>query len=178
VPPRAGNRQAALSSAPYNAYPTRDGWVAIHVVTEQHFRNLLAAMGREDLRDDPAFATNPARVANMEATDALVTDWTRSLGKYEVFAACKRARIPCAPVRDVAEVMADPHMHARGFLQRVRHPEFGDVVLPTTPLRLHGVGLPPTTPSPTVGQHNNEVYGGWLGLHAAEIATLRQEGVI
>ncbi len=178
VPPRAGNRQAALNSAPYNAYPTRDGWVAIHVVTEQHFQNLLKAMGREDLKDDPAFATNAARVANMAATDALVADWTRFLGKYEVFAACKRSRIPCAPVRDVAEVMGDAHMHARGFLERVRHPEFGDVVLPTTPLRLHGVALPPTTPSPTVGQHNGEVYGGWLGLPDAEIAALREEGVI
>ena len=178
VPPRAGNRQAALSSAPYNAYPARDGWVAIHVVTEQHFRNLLQAMGRADLGDDPAFATNAARVANLEATDALVAGWTRALGKREVFAACKRARVPCAPVRDVAEVMADPHMHARGFLERVRHPEFGDVVLPTTPLRLHGAGPPPATPSPTVGQHNNEVYGGWLGLQAAEIAALREEGVI
>jgi crotonobetainyl-CoA:carnitine CoA-transferase CaiB-like acyl-CoA transferase len=135
-------------------------------------------MGRAALGDDPAFATNAARVANLEATDALVADWTRSLGKYEIFAACKRFRVPCAPVRDVAEVMADPHMHARGFLERARHPEFGDVVLPSTPLRLHGAGLAPAAPSPTVGQHNEEVYGGWLGLGAAEIAALREEGVI
>src|SRR5579859_2578746 len=51
-PPRAGNRQAGLSSAPYNAFPTTDGHVAIHVVTEEHWPNLLRAMGREDLRDD------------------------------------------------------------------------------------------------------------------------------
>ncbi len=178
VPPRAGNRQAALNSAPYNAYPTRDGWVAIHVVIEQHFQNLLKAMGREDLKDDPACATNAGRVAHMEATDALVTAWTQTLGKDEVFAICKRHRIPAAPVRDVAEVMEDAHMHGRGFLERVRHPEFGDVVLPTTPLRLHGTTLPPTTPSPTVGQHNDAVYGGWLGLSAGEIAGLHREGVI
>ncbi|MEO8714812.1 MAG: CoA transferase [Acetobacteraceae bacterium] len=178
VPPRVGNQQAALNSAPYSAYPTRDGWVAIHVVTEQHFRNLLDAMGREDLRDDPRFATNNARVAHLAETDELIGAWSRGLGKHEVAALCKRHRIPCAPVRDVAEVMEDPHMLARGFLERVHHPEFGDVVLPTTPLRLHGVGLPPTTPSPTVGQHNDEVYGEWLGLSASEIAALRQEGVI
>ncbi len=135
VPPRAGNRQAALSSAPYNAYPARDGWVAIHVVTEQHFQNLLKAMGRSDLADDPRFVTNPARVAHMEATDALVAGWTRTLPKQDIAAACKRHRVPCAPVRDVAEVMGDAHMHERGFLERVRHREFGDVVLPTTPLR-------------------------------------------
>jgi CoA:oxalate CoA-transferase len=178
VPPRAGNRQAALSSAPYNAYPTQDGWVAIHVVTEQHFQNLLKAMGREDLRDDPTFVSNAARAAHMAKTDALVAEWTRTLGKQAVVETCRHHRIPCAPVRDVSEVMADAHMHGRGFLEDVHHPEFGDVVLPNTPLRLHGVGLPPTTPSPTVGQHNDEVYGGWLGLSAAEIAALRQEGVI
>src|SRR5690348_7675307 len=53
VPPRAGNRQAGLSSAPYNAFETKDGWVAIHVVTEAHWQNLLRAMGRTNLQDDP-----------------------------------------------------------------------------------------------------------------------------
>ena len=54
VPPRAGNRQASLASAPYNAFPTRDGWVAVHVVTDGHWQNLLRAMGREDLAGDAA----------------------------------------------------------------------------------------------------------------------------
>ncbi len=178
VPSRAGNRQTALSTAPYNAYPTTDGWVAIHVVTEAHWLNVLTAMGREDLLSHPDFATNAARVAHMEQTDALVAGWTRTLGKYEVFAAAKRYRIPCAPIRDVAEVMHDAHMHARGFLERFHHPEFGDVVLPTTPLRLHGTARVATTPSPTVGQHNADVFCGWLGLSEAELAALQREGVI
>jgi crotonobetainyl-CoA:carnitine CoA-transferase CaiB-like acyl-CoA transferase len=152
--------------------------VAIHVVTEQHFRNLAAAMGRPDLADDPRFATNAARVANLAETDAAIASWTRTLAKDAVFAACKQARVPAAPVRDVSEVMADPHMHGRGFLERLPHPEFGEQVFPTTPLRLHGAGLAPATPSPTVGQHNDEVYGGWLGLSAEEIGGLRAEGVI
>jgi len=178
VPGRAGNRQAALASAPYNAYPAADGWVAIHVVTEGHWRNLLTAMGREDLEEDPRYATNAARAANMDAVDALVAGWTGGLGKFEIFATTKRLRIPCAPVRDVAEVMADPHMHERGFLEHFDHPEFGDVVLPGSPLRLHGAGKVATTASPTVGQHNAEVYGGWMGLSAAELAELRDEGAI
>ena len=178
VPPRAGNRQASLNTAPYNAYPAADGWVAIHVVTEAHWRNLLVAMGREDLAADPRFATNAARVANMEAVDALVGDWTRLLGRHAVFAATRTHRIPCAPVRDVAEVMEDPHMHARGFLERVDHPEFGRVVLPGSPLRLHGTGTVATVPSPAVGQHNDEVYGGWLGLSAADLAGLKADGVV
>ena len=99
-PPRTGNRQAGLSSTPYNVYPTNDGHVAIHVVTEGHWKNLTVAMGREDLQTDPRFATNADRVAHMDETDAVVAEWTRTLGKMEVFARLKAGRVParrCAP---------------------------------------------------------------------------------
>ena len=81
LPPRTGNRQSALASAPYNAFPTADGWVAIHVVTEAHWKNLTKAMGREELADDPRFATNAARAANLEATDDVVAAWTQDAGQ-------------------------------------------------------------------------------------------------
>ena len=178
IPPRTGNRQSGLNSAPYNVFPAADGHVAIHIVTETHFQNLLKAMGREDLTDDPRFATNAARVANMDETDALVGEWTRTLPKMEVFARTKAYRIPCAPVRNAPEVMNDPHMHMRGMLERVDHPELGEIVVPSTPLRLHGTDKVDTRPSPTIGQHNREIYGGWRGLSEGEIAELREAGII
>jgi len=95
-----------------------------------------------------------------------------------VFAATRRHRIPCAPVRTAPEVMNDPHMHSRGMLERITHPDIGESVVPTTPLRLHGADKVATIPSPSIGQHNDEVYGGWLGLSARELADLRQAGVI
>ena len=148
------------------------------MVTEAHWQNLLKAMGREDLSQDPRYATNAARVANLEAVDAVVTEWTSRHGKTEVFAAARRYRIPCAPVRTVPEVMNDPHMHGRGMLERIDHPDLGNIVVPTTPLRLHGADKVPTVPSPTVGQHNTEIYGDWLGLSSDEIVVLQQQGVI
>ncbi|MBO0739487.1 MAG: CoA transferase [Alphaproteobacteria bacterium] len=178
VPPRTGNRQSGLNSAPYNVFQSADGHVAIHVVTEKHWQNLLKAMGREELKDDPRFATNAARVAHMDETDALVEAWTRTLPKMEVFARTRSYRIPCAPVRTAPEVMNDPHMHARGMLQRIEHPELGEIVVPTTPLRLHGTDKVAAVPSPTIGQHNTEIYGGWLGLSNTEIAQLQETGVI
>jgi CoA:oxalate CoA-transferase len=178
IPPRTGNRQSGLNSAPYNVFATADGHVAIHVVTETHFQNLLKAMGREDLKDDPRFATNAGRVAHMDETDALVEAWTRTLPKMEVFARTKAYRIPCAPVRNAPEVMNDAHMHERGMLERVDHPELGEIVVPSTPLRLHGTDRVGTQPSPTIGQHNAEIYGDWLGLSTAEILELRETGVI
>jgi CoA:oxalate CoA-transferase len=178
VPPRAGNRQAGLASAPYNAFQTKDGWVAIHVVTESHWQNLLRAMGREDLLDDPRFSTNPARTENMDATEALVTAWTIGLGKMEVAAAAKRYRIPVAPVRNAIEVMNDPHMHQRGMLQRIDHPSLGSIIVPNSPLRLHGSDRVEPIPSPSLGQHNHEVYGDWLGLKPEAIEALKRAGAI
>ena len=74
--------------------------------------------------------------------------------------------------------MNDPHMHARGMLARIVHPELGDIVVPSTPLRLHGTDQVEAGPSPTIGEHNAEIYGGWLGLSANEIAELREAGAI
>ncbi len=178
APPRAGNRQAGLSAAPYNAFQTVDGWVAVHVVTEEHWPNLLRAMGREDLLDDPRFKSHPERAAHMAETEAVVTEWTSVRGKAEVAATLKKFRVPCSPVRDAIEVMNDAHMHARGMLQHVNHPSLGDVVLPNSPLRLHGADRPDAVPSPLLGQHNQEVYGEWLGLGAEGVAALQREGAI
>jgi CoA:oxalate CoA-transferase len=177
-PPRTGNRQAGLSSTPYNVYPCADGHVAIHVVTEGHWQNLIKAIGRSELGDDPRFVTNADRVAHMDETDAVVAEWTRTLPKMEVFARLKAGRVPCAPVRTAPEVMHDPHMHERGMLVEIEHPELGTITVPTTPLRLHGLGKAPAGPSPRVGEHNDEIYGGWLGLSAADLAGLKEEGAI
>jgi CoA:oxalate CoA-transferase len=178
VPPRTGNRHGGLAIAPYNVYPAKDGYVAIICVVETHWQNLLVAMGREDLQGDPRFADNAARVGNLAATDAVVQRWTEGLGKDEIFARTKQHRVPSAPVRDLLEVMNDRHMHERGMLERIDHPELGDIVVPTSPLRFHGADRVATTPSPRIGQHNDEIYGGWLGLSVDEIEGLRREGVI
>jgi crotonobetainyl-CoA:carnitine CoA-transferase CaiB-like acyl-CoA transferase len=75
-------------------YPTNDGYVAMNIAVEQHWHNLLLAMGREELRDDPRFVDNAARVTNLEATGALVAAWTRTIGKMEAFAIAKQYRHP------------------------------------------------------------------------------------
>jgi CoA:oxalate CoA-transferase len=175
-PPRTGN--ASHGRVPLNVYPTNDGYVAMNIAVEEHWHNLLKAMGREELRDDPRFANNAARVAHREETDELVAAWTRTLGKMEAFAVARRYRIPLAPVRDVDEVMNDRHMHERGMLQRIEHDEIGPITVPTSPLRFHGADKVPVQPSPKLRQHNAEIYGGWLGLSPQEVGDLERDGVI
>ena len=178
VPPRTGNKHGGLAIAPYNVYATADGHMAINVVKESHWEGLLDAMGRPELKADPRFKTNATRVEHMAIVDGLVEDWSKRLPRDEVMAQLKKYRVPSAPVRNLREVMHDPHMHQRGMLEWIDHPELGRIVVPTSPLRYHGADKVATTPSPTIGQHNDEVYGAWLGLSADEIAGLRAEGVI
>jgi CoA:oxalate CoA-transferase len=176
VPPRTGN--ASHNRVPINVYPAKDGYVAMNLAVEEHWHNLLAAMGREDLRDDARYSSPGARVENRNLVDGTIAAWTRTLPKMEIFAIAKQRRIPMAPVREVNEVMHDRHMHERRFLDDIEHDEIGAITVPTSPLRFHGADRRATTPSPKLGQHNEEIYGGWLGLSAGEIADLRNAGVI
>ena len=178
TPGRSGNAFANRNRAPYNVYEARDGHVAIILVTETQWQNLLRAMGREDLKDDPRFIRNDARVAHYAETESLVADWTKSHTRAEIFAATSKFKVPCAPVRGLEELMHDPHMHGRGMLEVIDHYDYGPVVLPNSPLRFHGADAVPTKVSPRVGEHNEEVYSGWLGLSAAEINRLRETKVI
>src|SRR5260370_11268201 len=176
VPPRTGNSSHGRS--PLGVYPTTDGYVALNVAVEAHWHNLLKAMGREELRDDPPFLTNAYPVAHMPQTDAPIAAWPSARGQMESFAIAKDYRIPLAPVREVDEVMNDAHMHERGMLEWIEHDELGRLVVPNSPLRYHGADPVETIPSPKLGQHNSEIYGGWLGLSAGEIADLKRDGVI
>jgi CoA:oxalate CoA-transferase len=176
VPPRTGN--ASHNRVPINVYAAKDGYIAMNLAVEEHWHNLLAAMGRDDLRDDARFSSPAARVENRLTVDALIEGWSKTLPKMEIFAIAKQRRIPLAPVRGVNEVMHDRHMHERGFLDDIEHDEIGKLTVPTSPLRFHGAERRPTTPSPKLGQHNEEVYGALLGLSRDEIAGLKASGAI
>lgn len=178
MPPRVGNRHGGLALAPYSVYESLDGHIAIVCATERHWQNILAAMGRMDIVDDPRFATNKARVAQMEQTDRFVEDWTRTLTRTELFALSSQYPFPAAPVRSLPEVMHDPHMHARGALEWFDDDELGRVVLPASPIIIHGADRVQTISSPKLGQHNQEIYGEWLGLSEQALVALKNEGVI
>lgn len=175
---RVGNRHGGLSLAPYNVYEAADGHIAIVCATEHHWQNILSAMGREDLREDPRYSTNKARVQNLDATDNLVETWTKSLTREQFFELSKKHNIPAAPVRDLNEVMHDAHMHERGALAWFNDPNLGEIVLPDTPIILHGTERPPIVASPELGQHNDEVYGTRLGISTHALQQLREQQVI
>lgn len=178
VPGRNGNQPAGRASAPYNVYPTTDGYIAIICVTEEHWNRLAAMMGQPDLADDPRFATRADRGKHVDEVDRAIADWSKGLSRAEAERLAREYRVPLAAVRDLDEVMNDRHMHERGMLQRVDHRDLGPVVLPHSPLRFPELGQLPLEPSPHLGEHNAEVYGGLLGLSEPERAALARDGVI
>ena len=175
---RTGNRHGGLASSPYNVYPSRDGYLAIICISEQQWRSLAKVMGQPDLANDPRFATLKDRVRNMDELDSIIGAWSAALTKDEAFQKLILEDVPSAPVRDLEEVINDPHMHSRGMLHHVDHPQFGKLVLPSSPLKLHDAPHPPRQESASLGDHNRQVFEDWLGLSHAEVETLRADGVI
>lgn len=178
VPPRTGNMHGGLAECPYNVYPARDGHIAIICVGETHWQSLLAAMDREDLAAEPRFATLKQRVANMAEVDALVSTFTSGFSREALYKLLVRHRVPCAPVRDLGEVVEDEHMHVRGALQWVDHPALGRVVLPHSALRFDGSAQLPIDPTGDIGRDTEAVMGEWLGLSAEKLGQLKSRGVI
>jgi crotonobetainyl-CoA:carnitine CoA-transferase CaiB-like acyl-CoA transferase len=174
-PARTGNRHGGLAESPYNVYPTADGWLALICVTEAHWRALLQAMQRSDLEQDPRFATLKDRVAHMDVVDEVVAEWTKGFAKEELFALLLRHRVPCAPVRDLGEVMDDAHLHARGAIRRMDHPLLGNIVLPTGAMRF-SEEPPPLQPSKELGADNEAIFRDWLGLGEDEFRACQREG--
>jgi formyl-CoA transferase len=177
-PPRTGNRHGGLAEAPYNVYPARDGFVAIICNTNRHFDALADAMEQPQLKTDPRFADLRSRVAHIDEIDDIVSAWTRTQARADLVAKLLANRVPHAPVRDLDEVINDENMLARGSLQRIAHPQYGDITVQHSPMRFDGVSLMPLRPSSALGADRDLVLGDWLGLDAAEIAELEKAGVV
>lgn len=178
APARTGNRHGGLGISPYNAYRAKDGYVVLNAPGDHHFRAILHVMGRDDLKDDPRFLSRSSRVENFAAVDELIQNWSQSLARNDVAQRMLAAKVPCAPVRTLSEVMVDENMHARGSLQWVDHPDLGRVVLPHSPLVFEGAERRKISPSVTLGASNADIFGTWLGHTPEELAAYRANDVI
>jgi CoA:oxalate CoA-transferase len=178
VAARTGNRHGGMAESPYNSYPAKDGYIAIVASSDAQWNRLLAVIGRADLVGDERYATLKARVQRMDEVDALVESYTREHTRDDAFATLVAAGVTCAPVRDIGEVVNDPHLLGRGAVEWVEHPLYGRMPLPRSPLRFSGAPMPGIEPSGEAGCDNEQVYGDWLGLGREAVAELARERVI
>ena len=175
APQRLGNRHPTI--APYETFRTSDGEIVIAVGNDAIWRRFCPAIGRPELAEDPRFRTNRDRLSNYgelrAALDAVLVTRTRAdwTGRFH------SASVPCGSVRDVAEVLADPHLHAREMVGTLDHPTVGPTRVMGTPIKLSETPGTLRTPPPTLGQHTTAVLEE-LGYDQEMIASLKAAGAI
>lgn len=179
LPQRTGNMVPRL--APFGVFPTQDGHVSISAPTDAFAGAVFRAMDRPELAEDQHLATRDGRVARADELHRLISEWSSGQTTARAVARLTAEGAPCAPVRTPAQAIADPLVRARHEVVPLLHPDFGDVA------GLAGTGLPIAfsasdagfdQPPPSVGQHNDEVFGGLLGYTSDQIAKLAAEGVL
>jgi crotonobetainyl-CoA:carnitine CoA-transferase CaiB-like acyl-CoA transferase len=174
---REGNRLG--HSAPLDNYPTADGrYVCIVAASDANFARLCRAMGAPELAADSRFADLAARAEHADEINGAVAAWTSSRTAVEVEAACLDHDVPVATAYSAADIAADPHMAARGDLVEVDDPVLGPVRQQAPYPRLDGERPGAPTGAPLLGQHNEEVWCGLVGLSRAELDAYEAEGIV
>jgi len=175
---RIGNRSPA--AAPQNLYATSEPerWLALSCSTDEQWHALASVIGHPELADDPDLATLAGRRAAADRLDEVIAVWAGGLTVDAALAALLPAGVPAARGTDARRASENEQMVARGYYEQVEHPVVGTHPTPTLPFRYASVDRWTRRPAPTLGQHNTEILGGWLGHDPDELAALEAEGVI
>jgi crotonobetainyl-CoA:carnitine CoA-transferase CaiB-like acyl-CoA transferase len=180
---REGNRSPL--AAPQGLYPCADGqpgmekWLALSVSTDAQWRALRLALGDPEWAMDSAFETRAGRHEAHDAIDEHLCDWTRKRERAGIVAELRALGIPASEVADQCRLLqTNPQIRARSFFEAPEHPVVGAMPLPSLPFRYASIDRWLRTPAPTIGQDNQRVLCGILGLSPGELRDLEAEGVI
>jgi crotonobetainyl-CoA:carnitine CoA-transferase CaiB-like acyl-CoA transferase len=172
---RAGSQHQ--HNAPANLFQCKNGWISLFV-TQTHWPLLLKVWPDHDpALDDPKWINSNLRRQHADYINAQVTAFTSRFLKEDLAELMQKHGIPGLPVNSPSDFMKDPHIQARGFFAKVNHPVLGTFEQPGSPFMIDGQRRAPS-PAPLLGQHNDEVLCGELGLSASEMAVLAAEKVI
>jgi len=176
-PPRLGNQHPNI--APYQVFPTKDGHIVLSIGNDPTFRRFCEGFCPA-LADEPRFATNALRVANRDAVTDALTPVMAQFSTREWVERLEALKIGCGPINRLSEVFADPHVLARGMVVEMPHPEgeAGVVKVVANPVKLSATPAAYRITPPALGEHTDAVLGGMLGMDAAEIAALREKGIV
>lgn len=175
---RTGNRHGGMSLTPYNVYRASDGYVAIICNNDRHWRALGKALKREDWAADPKYNPLAERVERMDQLDGEINAETSKYSRQQLFELLNQTGAACAPVRTLQEVLADPHLRARGMIRDIDHPEYGRLVVMQSPIHYGGVTQPDYRASGAMGADIEAILGGELNLTKDDIEGLRKAGDI
>jgi formyl-CoA transferase len=164
--------------APSNVYKTSDGMVLIAANQDTVFSRLAEAMGQPGLAQDPKYSTHGARGAHQVELDALVERWTQTLTTRQVLDLMDEFGVPAGLIYRAPDMLEDPHFQARNAIVSVPHPDFGELKMQNVAPKLSETPGSIHSPSPALGQHNDEIFRGLLGLTEERYAELKSAKVI
>ncbi|WP_018158140.1 CaiB/BaiF CoA transferase family protein [Demetria terragena] len=180
----AGQRRERTGSilpgvAPSNTYPTADdSQILIGANRDTVFTRLCTAMDRPELAKDARYASHAARGVNQHELDDLISTWTRSLSAADALERLHADGVPAGLIYTAEDMLQDPHFAAREAITTLMHRSLGEVPMQNVTPRLSSTPGELQWIAPDLGQHNDEVYGGVLGLNESERTRLAREGVI
>lgn len=173
---RLGNRHSA--ACPCNTYPCSDGEIWIYCLTEANWQQLARLMNREDLLSHPEYKDHRSRYKMVEQIDAMVGEWSAAQKRDDLVALLLANDIPCAPVREIDEVAADPELSERHLVRNGTIGDHDDIKVLGSAIKMSGLRgdeIPPHVPE--LGEHTAEVLQG-LGFSADELDALRRDGIV
>lgn len=168
-----------VNVVPHSHYPTRDGrWIAIACTSDKIFSRLAEAMQRPDLAADDTWGRIARRDAERDEVDRTVGEWTAQYDRAELIGICDKYQVPCGPVSSIAEIFEDEHYKARENIAYVDDPRVGELAVPNVCPRMSDTPGGIDWLGPEVGAHTDEILKERLALSEAEIAALRDKGIV
>jgi crotonobetainyl-CoA:carnitine CoA-transferase CaiB-like acyl-CoA transferase len=173
-----GNRHPRY--APQGCYPCvgEDAWVVLCVRSDDEWRRLCAAVGHPEWAERPELATAEGRRQHHDEVDSLIRSWTEGMDHWEAARILQQAGVPAAPVLKNYEIVWNEHLHERGYLVPVRHPDAGVLPYPGFPWKFSRTPGSVRLPAPRFAEHNEYVLRELLGLTDADIRQLEEEGSV
>ena len=177
IPQRIGNRYE--STYPYDSFKATDGSLVIGTANDKLWQILCKEMNRPDLAAKEEWARVRDRVREHAAVKIEVENWTKQHPVAELVDRLLAAGVPAAPIYNIAQVVADPHIAgAREMFVDIEHPVAGKMKITGSHIKLSETPPSIRKPSPALGENNSEIYGGRLGLSEVELQVLKDEKVI
>jgi len=169
-------RRGNVLSAMVGVFPAKEGHIGLHIMP-RNWPWFARAIGRPELLDDERFKDNRSRLAHNDELEAIVYGWASGVDAKEVYQTAGAARAPIAFVHSVGDLLESEQLRDRGFFQQVEHPVAEKQVYPGPQFRMSEVEWEAGR-APLLGEHNEELYCGEMGLSRGELVRLRAAGVV
>lgn len=177
VPKSIGNRHASIT--PFESVPCSDGYIMIAVGNNNLFKKFADILGKPELAEDPRFATNPLRTANVEELNKVLFSVFPTKTCAEWLALIDAAGIPCGPINKIPQVVEDPCIKARDMIVSFPHSKesVGEVKYVNCPIKMSETQPGPAFGAPALGEHTDEILKEYMGYDDAKIKELKDNGV-